>query len=361
MAPARDVGERGMSKPFRRGLVVGKFCPLHFGHELLVRQAQAQCEELVVLSYTKPGFTGHESDRRAAWLRMRFPEVDSHVLDDGILARLCVERGLASREVPADAADDEVHRHFVAWWLADVRGTPVDAVFTSEDYGDGFADVLAARLGTPVRHVCVDKAREAVPVSGTQIRRDPFAWRAYLSPEVYASFVPRVALLGGESTGKSTLAQALANALGTLWAPEYGRELWEAKRGVLVYDDMLRIARTQAEREEALAREASGVLICDTTPLTTALYSEVLFGAVAEELQRLARRRYELVFLCAPDFAFVQDGTRRDEAFRLFQHEWYLGALERDGVAHMVVAGTLEERLALALAAVGEKIGAMRG
>ncbi|HVE53073.1 MAG TPA: AAA family ATPase [Ramlibacter sp.] len=342
-----------MTRPFRRGLVVGKFCPLHLGHEFLIARAQAQCEELVVLSYTKPGFAGYERARRAAWLQMRFPQVRSHVLDDGSLAAHCAARGLAAREIPDDAAPEAQHRHFVAWWLTDVLGAQVDAVFTSEDYGDGFAAVLSAHFGTAVRHVCVDKARAAVPVSGTQVRKDPHAARAFLSAQVYASFVPRVALLGGESTGKTTLAQALAEALGTAWVPEYGRELWEAQRGELAFEDMLRIARTQVEREEALAQDAHGVLVCDTTPLTTALYSEVLFGAVAGELERLSWRAYDLVFLCAPDFDFVQDGTRRDGAFRAFQHDWYGATLQRRGVAHRVLAGTPEQRLMLALAAVG--------
>lgn len=349
-----------MSKQFRRGLVVGKFCPLHLGHELLIRRGQVQCEELVVVSYTKPGFAGYGTERRAAWLRARFPDLTGHVLDDAVLASICAAQGLSAREIPEDAAADDVHRHFVAWWLADVLGKPVDAVFTSEDYGDGLAAVLAARFGAPVRHVCIDKAREAVSVSGTQVRRDPLAWRADLSPEVYASFIPRVALLGGESTGKSTLAQALATQLETAWVPEYGRELWEEKQGALVFEDMLRIATNQVEREEVLARQANCVLVCDTTPLTTALYSDEMFGIVAPELQRLAARSYEFVFLCAPDFPFVQDGTRRDQAFRLLQHDRYLRALAGAGVAYMMLAGSLQERLALAAAAVRERISALR-
>lgn len=358
LEPACSASERGMNHLFLRGLVVGKFSPLHLGHELLIRCAQEQCRELVILSYTKPGFPGCDSETRAAWLKARFPEAESHVLDDAILAQLRQERGLPPRAVPPNDAGDEAHREFVAWWLAQVRGVRVDAVFTSEDYGDGFAAVLARHSGTPVRHICVDKARGLVPVSGTQVRRDPRAWRSYLSAEVYASLVPRVALLGGESTGKSTLAQALACALGTQWAPEYGRELWEAKQGELVFEDMLHIARTQVEREEALALKANGVLVCDTTPLTTSFYASVQFGASGEELERLARRRYDLTFLCTPDFAFVQDGTRRDETFRLFQHEWYLRALRSNGIEYVAVSGSPAERLELATNAVKQRFAA---
>ncbi len=345
-----------MSKRFRRGLVVGKFCPLHLGHELLLRRARESCEELVVISYTKPGFEGYGSERRAHWLATRFPDVTSRVLDDERLALLCASLGATQREIPPDQAPDAVHRHFVAWLLADVFGTDVDAVFTSEHYGDGFADVLAARFAQPVEHVCVDMARNAVPVSGTRIRSDPYAWRSFMAPDVYASLVPRVALLGGESTGKSTLAQAIASALGTAWVPEYGRELWEARQGSLAFDDMVHIARAQTEREEMLAANARAALICDSTPLTTALYSQVLFGKLAKDLARLAERRYDLTFLCTPDFAFVQDGTRRDEAFRLFQHQWYVGALQARSTAYVPLTGSIEQRLACAVTVIREEL-----
>lgn len=145
------------------------------------------------------------------------------------------------------------HWLLVAWLLLDLLGGPVDVVFTSECYGDGFAAVLAEVFGSPVRHVCIDQARAALPVSGTEVRRAPLASRHLLSPEVYADFIPRIALLGGESTGKSTLASALAEALGTVYVPEFGREHWEQRGGVLTFGDMEPIARTQVERERQQA------------------------------------------------------------------------------------------------------------
>ena len=47
-----------MSKRFAHGLVVGKFAPLHLGHEWLIRQAQEQCEQLVLLSWAYPELAG---------------------------------------------------------------------------------------------------------------------------------------------------------------------------------------------------------------------------------------------------------------------------------------------------------------
>jgi NadR type nicotinamide-nucleotide adenylyltransferase len=360
LAPPGIRAGDGMSERFRRGLVVGKFCPLHLGHEFLIRRAQAQCDEVILLSYTKPGFEGYGRERRLGWLQRRFPDAMSWVLDDTWLAAQCRAKGLPLRELPLDDAPDDVHRRFVAWVLAEVLGSAVDAVFTSERYGDGFADVLSRELGAPVLHVCVDLDRNTIPVSGTQIRANPLAGRHLLAPEVYADFVPRVALLGGESTGKTTLASALALALGTTWAPEYGRDLWEQQGGVLRFEDMEHIAQRQVLREQQQARSADGVLLCDTTPLTTLLYSEAMFGRATEALQQLARRRYALTLLCMPDFPFVQDGTRRDDTFRRQQHHWYERALAARGIDYMELTGSVEQRVQVAKALIHELLTGLR-
>jgi NadR type nicotinamide-nucleotide adenylyltransferase len=329
-------------------LVVGKFCPLHLGHELLIQRAQARCDQVLVLSYTKPGFGGYGTERRAGWLRARFPGLECHVIDDDWLASRCDERDIARRVVPTDGDADDIHRKFVAWLLLELLGGPVDAVFTSESYGDGFAVVLAQTFGAPVRHVCVDLARVAVPVSGSQVRRDPLAFRHLLSAEVYADLVPRIALLGGESTGKTTLARALAVALDTVSVPEFGREHWERRSGVLTFDDMEHIARTQVAHEQQQALLARRWLICDTTPLTTQLYSELMFGRVSERLIDLARRPYAMTFLCASDFPFQQDGTRRDDGFRERQQAWYQDSLRKRGISFEVLEGSVEQRVRMA-------------
>ena len=219
-------------KQWRRGLVVGKFCPLHRGHMLLIDSALAACDDVVIISYTNPEFAGCGAALREAWLRALYPQARVLVLGD------------ARTPLPHNDAPAAEHREFCAALCVDVLGVTVDAVFTSEDYGDGFARSLSAffdaRRGPapPVRHVCVDRARTLVPASGTAIRADPHAMRAFLHPLVYASFVRKVCVPGGESSGKTTLAAALAQELGSVWAPEYGRELWVEKNGALVVDDM---------------------------------------------------------------------------------------------------------------------------
>ncbi|TWI42936.1 NadR type nicotinamide-nucleotide adenylyltransferase [Pseudoduganella flava] len=338
---------------FRTGLVVGKFCPLHLGHELVIGHAARQCAELIVISYTKPEFDGCAPARRERWLRSRFPAATVLVLDDARLAEQCAARSLPLRRLPGNDAPDDVHRTFVAWLCTALLGRTVDAVFTSEDYGDGFAATLARCFGHPVRHVCVDRARSAVPVSGTAVRADVHRHRAQLAPVVYADFVRRACFLGGESSGKSTMAEALAGALGSAWVPEFGRTWWEQCDGRLVYDDMLHIARRQVDAEERLAADGCAWLSCDTSPLTTLFYSLDLFGRADPELVRLAERPYDAVFLCAPDFPFVQDGTRREPPFRLKQHAWYERALAERHIPYVILEGALPQRVDRAREALG--------
>ncbi len=300
---------------------------------VLIDAALAACDEVFILSWTNPEFAGCSPDVRAGWLHALYPGVRALVVAHGM---------------PSNDALDAVQRHFTGWLCSEKLGTTVDAVFTSEDYGDGLALALTAYFGAPVTHVSVDQARAAVPISGTAIRADPHAQRHFLDPRVYASFVQRVAILGGESSGKTTLARALARQLATVWVPEYGRQLWEQRGGVLGFGDMLQIGQQQCAREQVLAQQAYRWLVCDTSPLVTAFYSEALFGAVDPGLQQLSQRPYAVTLVCAPEFDFVQDGTRQDAAFRQRQHAWYLAELARRGVAYTLLAGSVGERVARA-------------
>jgi hypothetical protein len=134
--------------------------------------------------------------------------------------------------------------------------TDPEAVFSSEAYGDAYARCLGAA------HVSVDPQRRQVPCSATMIRNDPLAHLDCLAPCVREWFVRRVCLVGAESTGKTTLAVALAGHYQTVWMPEYGREFCDVKlaNGTLEHWDSVefeQIAREHARREDLLAREAS--------------------------------------------------------------------------------------------------------
>lgn len=345
---------------YRTGLIVGKFSPLHRGHELLILTAARQCERLIVLSYSSPEFPGCEREERQYWFEhvknIIPPWVEFLVVDPKQLCVRTFDGRDVDLDVPFNDEDEYQHREFCANVLLQYFHTTADVVFSSEDYGPGFATFLEKKFKHKVEHVMVDQSRSKYAISGTTCRQDRAQLLAMTDEEVTASFVRRVVILGGESSGKTVLAQALRNQLDTRWVPEYGREYCDYIGGVenLRYGDMLHIGEKQVaiERWTALEMVRNGQfgkpLICDTSPLTTLFYTHQMFpqpqGRVDPRLITLSKRRYDITILCAPTFPFVQDGTRQDEQFRELGHQWYLEKLK--GKQYTLVTGTVAERVA---------------
>lgn len=317
----------------KRGVVVGKFSPLHLGHEWMINQAASQCDELLIVSYSNPEFKGYEAPIRHKWLKARFPNIRSIVLSPKSIV------------MPDNNEPDDVQQRFFAWILKSIAYYPATTLFCSESWGPACAKVLTEELGHQVDAVVLDVDRTIVPVSGTKLRESFDEYKQFLSPEVRGSFVKRIVLLGGESTGKSVLAQALATKYNTNWVAEYGRELYIQKEGKLTRADLLDIGHEQIRREEEALLTANKFLFCDTSPLTTHLYEDWMFQEANAELRELAKRPYDGIILCANDFPFVQDGSRVDEEFRTKQQERYRKALTTFKWPMIEVFGEIDHRI----------------
>jgi HTH-type transcriptional repressor of NAD biosynthesis genes len=234
----------------RRGLIIGKFMPPHRGHQYLIEFARARVDHLTILLFSKsaepvPG------ELRAQWLREIAGDVPVLHLTD---------------EHPVDFQNPAIWDR----WMASIRRVypqGPDVLFSSEAYGDE----LARRLGA--QHVRVDPERTHVPVSGRQIRQHPTRYWDFILPPARSYYAKRICILGAESTGKTTLAAALADRFQTVWVPEYAREYLEAKNRACEWSDMVPIAEGQIALEERLARQANRILICDTNLLATMLWS----------------------------------------------------------------------------------------
>ena len=160
--------------------------------------------------------------------------------------------------------------------------------------------------------------------------------------------VARIAILGAESSGKSTLSEALARRYDTVWVPEYLREFVDVHARVPREEDQFGIARTQLAREDAAARVARRYLFCDTTALMTALYSQVYWDRVDAQLAQLAARHaYAVTLVTAPDGPWEPDGLQREsEAVRQMVHRMLRETLARRGIAYTILAGDLPQRMA---------------
>jgi NadR type nicotinamide-nucleotide adenylyltransferase len=170
--------------------------------------------------------------------------------------------------------------------------------------------------------------------------------------------VVRVCVLGAESTGKTTLAAALAERYRTLWVPEYGAPYHHVGRGdpfrPWTSDEFLHIARIRDWLEEFLAGYANRVLYCDTETFVTAVFHEVYLGECSAELEAMVEpERYALYLLCDVDTPFHRDrlGLRREDARRAM-HERYVEHLRANGVRWIEVRGAHEERMRTAVEAI---------
>ena len=167
--------------------------------------------------------------------------------------------------------------------------------------------------------------------------------------------VQRVAILGAESSGKSTLAEALARHYDTAWVPEYLREFVDTRGRVPFESDQYPIARTQREREDEAAARAARFLFCDTTPLMTALYSRQYWGRVDPQLARLdGVHDYAWTFVTAPDSPWEPDGLQREsEEVRQKVHAMLIATLAERGISYVLLEGAVEERVATAVGKLG--------
>lgn len=168
-----------------------------------------------------------------------------------------------------------------------------------------------------------------------------------MSDAVMSSTILRIAILGAEATGKSTLATALAAHYHTLWVPEYLREFVQTYQRTPCEQEQLLIAATQLEREAASAKHAKRLLFCDTTPLMTAIYSEHYFGKADMALAKLAAaHNYAATIVTAPSMPWVADGMQRDsEEVRQLVHRQLLQKLDDAHIAYRLVDGSLHQRV----------------
>lgn len=314
----------------RVGLTLGKFAPLHSGHQLVIETALAEVEHLIVMIYDCPETTRLPLHTRAEWIRDLYPTVE------------VIEALGGPTEIGEDPRITRAHDEYI---LAHVGGRGVTHFYSSEFYG---AHVSAALHAVDRR---VDPDRRLVPISGTQVRKEPFASRQFVPSRVYRDLVANVVLLGAPSTGKTTLCRALAERYGTVWMPEHGREYWEARQADrrLLPGQLLEIAEGHLEREEALLLLANRFLFTDTNAITTLLFARHYHGAALPGLEALARRcadRYARVFLCADDFPYEDSWDRSGEANRRLMQQWTIEALQRFQIPFVELRGSLDARMA---------------
>jgi nicotinamide riboside kinase len=167
-----------------------------------------------------------------------------------------------------------------------------------------------------------------------------------------------VALLGAESTGKTTLAGQIGAVLASRGnavevVGEVLREFCDLHGRTPRRDEQAAIAAAQTARIDAAAGRA-GIVVADTTALMIAVYSDFVFADPSLYDDALAaQRRVDLTLVTALDLPWRADGLQRDgEHVREPVDARLRAALAGAGVASTTIAGVGEQRLAAAVAAI---------
>ena len=200
-----------------RGLVFGKFMPLHRGHQLVIERALADSDSVTVAVYDSSPAGDYPDDAartsRAVDRRL-YPDVEAVVpLPD-------------PRREPERRRRPEARRA-LRGGLA-FLGALRSCLLERDEYE-------ALREPHRRRARRCRRGRELVPISGTKIREDVYEHRAWLDPRVYATLSASRDSWGRSPRARRRSRAELADRLDTLWAHEYGRELWAAagrRRGI---------------------------------------------------------------------------------------------------------------------------------
>lgn len=336
----------------KNGLVIGKFYPPHKGHVHLIRESAKQTEKLTVLVLGS-SFQKIKIDDRVAWLNAEFE--GTNVTVHGV-----------KNDAYDDYEDANVwtdHEHIIRAGVRNFAPEGVDTVFTSEEYGSE----LAERLGA--RNVLIDLDRRTFPISGTACRKDLYGNWSFLPDSVRKALTTRIVIVGGESTGTTTLSEDIAEHYKHIfknvgWIPEYGRQYTIDKIAELqvnnpeadVYDivwgpEDFRVIgekQTQLERDYVESKNASPLIICDTDALATSLWEH---------------RYCENDSIGKPDYAndyeprdlyivtnhegveFFQDGIRDGEHIREDMTFWFEDELTKRNESWVILTGSKKERL----------------
>lgn len=150
----------------------------------------------------------------------------------------------------------------------------------------------------------------------------------------------RIVVTGSESTGKTSLAEALASHYGVPWVPEFARDYALRIRQPLLADDVAPIAAGQAAREDEAMRHANGMLVLDTDLISTVVYAMHYYGAADPWIVKSARERLaDLYLVCDIDLPWVADPVRDAQHHRSPIHRAFIRHLSAAGAVYRLVRG----------------------
>jgi HTH-type transcriptional repressor of NAD biosynthesis genes len=316
-------------------IIIGKFSPPHLGHlKLLETAIENTTGRVLVIVCDKVNQTVKAANR-----------VNSLVASS-IYAEVKLENIIANKIVTT-VTPDNIHDDDSASWAARtnyiIEGTALKnevftQVFTGEDYGEEYSKHLG------FNHFRLN--RNELPISATQTKLNIQQNFKNIVPEARSHYLKKICFVGAESSGKSTLAEAMAEQHDTVYVPEFGRTYWD---GLLELSDVnpnskdfRSIIELTNIATSSLSRHSGYWMFMDTNEIVTQAFFRRYLGY--DDDYNIVNQP-ELYVLCRHDFDFVQDGTRESESYRDSMFEHMFEMIIKSNIPYIVVSGSIKERM----------------
>lgn len=292
---------------YKVGMYGGSFDPLHIGHIHDIIRAASVCEELYVMISWCDGRESTSKELRYRWIlnsTRHLPNVKIILIEDKAVSKEDYNTDFYWEQ----GADD----------IKSTIGKPIDVVFCGTDY---LGTNRFESLYCPESEV-VYFDRAEVPISSTSIRQWAYNNWDYIPGVCKDYYTAKVLVVGGESTGKSTLVQNLALAYNTNFVSEIGRETCDYAGGedFMIMDDLVDNFIRQRDEVRKASKQSNRLLFVDTDALTTGFYCNLLLENEKEKKYTFMLadsinwfNHWDLVLFLEPDGTeFIQDGTRNE-------------------------------------------------
>lgn len=319
------------------GFIGGKFLPFHQGHVYAIMEASNLVDKLyVVLSSSKnrdkelcnrEGIKYIPADVRMSWIGESLNNLDN----------------IEIINIEDDQWDHNYDWESGANMIKKAIGKPIDIVFSSEkSYDEHFSKYYPNS-----KHVVVDDKRKTVTISATEMRKNIYDNWDKLPNCVRSFFTKRVAIVGTESCGKSTLTKKLAKFYNTNFVHEVGRDYCEKYKNQLTYDMFNQIGMEHAMLQETKSRESNKVLLVDSEAVITQYYLDMYLNKKSDLLEEIIKRQnYDLVLYLEPDVKWVNDGYRfaGEHEQRVKNNELLKSMYEKRGIQFVTIDGDYSAR-----------------
>ena len=333
-------------KKYGVGIYGGSFNPLHLGHLECIIKAAGLCKELYIVISYRDNETDVPLRVKIRWVY----QLTKHIGNVKIITL---------KDETVDKKD-----YTESYWDSDSRivkdkiGKKIDVVFSGDDYDEN-----------SFWNKCYEESDYIVfprnKYNSTEIRGDLYGHWDWMPQVVRTYFTKKVLLIGGESSGKSTLTINIANYFNTVYLEEVGRDLSELS-GTDIYmlpEDFTRILLEHKAKEFRLIEKSNKVFFEDTDCLITHFFLDFLNDEESQKNGKLADaiaalNSYDLILFLEPDVEWVQDGDRSEviAADRKKYSEMIKKYYTDRGFGFKIISGDYNTRFDLAVKYVNELI-----